>query len=151
LKKKGESTPMINPATPALRNLVQWLLVREAVTDKPSEAILAVCRKLQHPLSILFGTAGYRSLFSRALTLAKNEVPGFDAVNGPANGLLAFPEGIEFQADLAERVRGGTVFLSQVLGLLVLFIGGSLMLQIVHDIWPEAPFDGRDSKTEGKA
>ena len=68
----------MNPATPAVRNLALWLLAQEVIEVKPSEkmdATFRVCGKLRESLSTLAGAAGYRSLISRALTLAKKEAP----------------------------------------------------------------------------
>jgi hypothetical protein len=65
---------IVNPATPAVRDLAQWLLEHEAAAGKPIEAktygACRVCDKLRDPLSTLAGVAGYKSLLSRALTLA---------------------------------------------------------------------------------
>ena len=71
---------MMDPAAQATQNLALWLLAQEGIADKPSEteemhAAFRVCEKLRQSLSTLAGAAGYRSLISRALTLAKKETP----------------------------------------------------------------------------
>ena len=56
------------------------VLAQVDIAGEPSKgeevyAALRVGEKLRRPLSTLAGTAGYRSLIARALTLAKKEVP----------------------------------------------------------------------------
>jgi hypothetical protein len=45
---------------------------------------------------------------------------------------------------------GGAVLITQLLGLLLTFIGEGLTLRLVQDVWPEAAFDGRVSEKEWK-
>ena len=143
---------MIDPATPAMRNLSRWLLAREADAGKPSEvkvqAAFRACEKLRHRLSTLTGVAGFRSLLSRALTLAKAEVPWFSVVEVKADGSLEGMGKIETQQDRDETEKGGVILLAQLLGLLVTFIGETLALRLVRDVWPDAPFGVMESRTE---
>jgi hypothetical protein len=130
-------------ATPATRNLARWLLAHEAGVGKPDEikvqAAFHACEKLRHHLSKLVGVAGFQSLLSRALTLAKAEAPWLGAVEVKADGTLAWPGGFDTQQDRDETEKGGVILLAQFLGLLVTFIGESLSLRLVRDVWPDAP------------
>jgi hypothetical protein len=138
---------------PASRHLAQRLLTYEAVSGKNSEptesAAFRVCAKLRRPLITLAGVAGFRSLLSRALTLARAEAPSLSAVQVAADGSL---KGLDELADDTEQDRdGGAILIAQLIGLLLTFIGEGLTLRLVQDVWPEAAFDGRVSEKEGKA
>jgi hypothetical protein len=120
---------------PESRHLAQRLLTYEAVAGENSEpaesAAFRVCAKLRRPLITLAGVAGFRSLLSRALTLARAEAPSLSAVQVAADGSLK-----------------GLDELAQLIGLLLTFIGDGLTLRLVQDVWPEAAFDGRISEKE---
>jgi hypothetical protein len=138
---------------PESRHLAQCLLTYEAVSGKNSEptesAAFRVCAKLRRPLITLAGVAGFRSLLSRALTLARAEAPSLSAVQVAADGSL---KGLDELADDTEQDRdGGAILIAQLIGLLLTFIGEGLTLRLVQDVWPEAAFDGRVSEKEGKA
>jgi hypothetical protein len=65
-----------------IREFARQLLTFEHIQDNrptaSAEAALQVYEKLRRSLSMLTGVAGCRSLFVRALTLAKAEVPWLD-------------------------------------------------------------------------
>ena len=145
---------MVNPATPVIQNLALWLLAQEVIADKPSEikmyAAFRVCEKLRQPLSTLAGVTGYRSLISRALTLAKREAPLLgEEVQVKEDGSLERTGAIELQQCMDEAAKkGGTLLVAQLLGLLFTFIGQALTLRLVRDLWPDAPFEDMNSETE---
>lgn len=144
---------MVNPATPAMRNLALWLLAQEASAGKPSEikmyAAFRVYEKLRRPLSTLAGVTGCRSLISRALTLAKKEAPSLGEVQVKEDGSLEWTGAIELQQCMNEAAKeGGAVLVAQLLGLLVTFIGQTLTVRLVRDLWPDAPFEDMNSETE---
>ena len=66
------------------RGLTERLVAFEAAAgNSPKDDVHATCRvceKLRRPLSLLAGTAGFSSLFTRALTLAKREFPALSVV-----------------------------------------------------------------------
>ena len=143
----------MNPPTPATRNLALWLLAQEGTAGKPSEteeihATLRVCEKLRQPLSTLAGAAGYRSLISRALALAKKEAPSPGEVQVKEDGSLEWIRAVKPQQGVDEASKGGAVLVAQLLGLLFTFIGQALTLRLVRDLWPDAPFDDTNSETE---
>ena len=74
---------------PESRHLAERLLTYEAVAGENSEptqsAAFRVCAKLRAPLITLAGVAGFRSLLSRALTLARAEAPSLSAVQVAAD------------------------------------------------------------------
>jgi len=133
--------------------LAQRLLAYEAVAGENSEpaesAASRVFAKLRRPLITLAGLAGFRSLLSRALTLARADAPDLSAVEVAADGSLKGLDELASQAQ-EETQEGGVVLLTQLIGLLLTFIGNDLTLRLVQDVWPEASFEGMSGK-EGKA
>jgi hypothetical protein len=77
---------------PQIRDLALRLLAYENAAGKTSEstefAAFGVCERLRQPLINLAGVAGFRSLLSRALTLARAEAPSLNAVQVAADGSL---------------------------------------------------------------
>ena len=137
---------------PESRYLAQHLLTYEAVAGKSSapteSAAFRVCAKLRQPLITLAGVAGFRSLLSRALTLARAEAPSLSAVQVAADGSLKGLDERALQTDKEEARDGGAILIAQLIGLLLTFIGDGLTLRLVQDVWPEAAFEGRVSEKE---
>lgn len=138
---------------PESRRLAQRLLAFEAVADENSEptesAASRVCAKLRQPLITLAGVAGFRSLLSRALTLARMEAPSLGAVQVAADGSLKGLDEVAAQADKENARDGGAILIAQLLGLLLTFIGAGLTLRLVQNVWPEAAFDDGVSEKRG--
>jgi hypothetical protein len=147
---------------PQMRELAHRLLAYEAGAGKTSEpaasTILRVYEKLRRSLDEFAGTAAFHSLASRALTMARSEVPSLRAVQVTADGALrglgqGLGQGLsEFgpQIDLdkdraAEHQAGdeGVALIARLLDLLVLFIGAVAMLSLLRVAWPIAAFDDR--------
>ena len=136
---------------PESRHLAQRILAYEAVAGKNSEsAAFRVFAKLRRPLITLAGVAGFRSLLSRALTLARAEAPSLSAVQVAADGSLKGLDELEPQTGKEQARDGGAILIAQLIGLLRTFIGEGLTLRLVQDVWPEAAFDGRVSEKRGK-
>ena len=139
---------------PESRHLAQRLLAYEAVAGENSEptesAASRVCAKLRGPLVTFAGVAGFRSLLSRAVTLAKAEDPSLSVVQVAADGYLKGLDEIALQTDKEQARDGGAILIAQLIGLLLTFIGEGLTLRLVQDVWPEAAFDGRVSEKRGK-
>lgn len=138
----------MNSATPAIQDLARRLIALEAARDAVSieggSDVARACEKLRVPLARLAGVAGYRSLISRALAIAKAEAPSLEAVQVRSDGSLeGFDEGGKNQ-DQKARV----VVLVHLLSLLVTFIGEPLTRGLVHAAWPEVPPNGTQLKTE---
>jgi hypothetical protein len=121
--------------TPTTRELAQRLLAyekAEAGTANPdARAVSRVCDKLRRPLITLAGAAGFRSLLARALTLAKQESPLLAAWEVKSDGSLQGLKG--------EAVQSGAVLIAHLIGLMITFIGESLTLRLLHDVWLELP------------
>jgi hypothetical protein len=135
------------------RDWARRLLAEEAAVDETSlttgSSISRVYEKLRGSLCALAGVASFRSLASRALTLAKAEAPSLSAMQVNADGSLQVPsEASERELTAGE---GGVILLAQLLGLLHAFIGEGLTLRLLQDTWPNAVFDDCDSEDGRKA
>ena len=130
---------------PESRHLAQRLLAYEAVAGEncePAEsAAFRVCAKLRRPLITLAGVAGFRSLLSRALTLAKAEAPSLSAVQVAADGSLQGLDELRSQVDADQAGEAGIILITQLLGLLVRVVGEAMTLQLVtSEILPDFKF-----------
>ena len=131
-------------ASPRLRRLAGRLLALEKPPGKSRDATgsaaFRVCERLRQALSIFAGAAGFRSLLSRALVLAGDEVRWLKAVHVKADGSL---EGLdELQLSDADAAEGELVLVAELIGLLTTFIGEGLTLRLLHQAWPDASLGG---------
>lgn len=140
-------------ATPQMRDFAERLIIYEAGGNASSgtkdPAAFHVCEKLRPQLATLMGNTGVRSLFSRALAQAGTEVPSLRAVQVKADGRLAGLGELEVRADPEELAKGSVVLVAHLLGLLVAFIGETLMLRIVCDAWPKLALNDLNVFKEG--
>jgi hypothetical protein len=137
---------------PVSRNVARRLLTYEAAPGKNSEptesAAFRVLQKLRPPLCSLAGIAGFRSLLSRALVLARAEAPSLNAVRVGGDGYLTGMDALGPQNDEELFREGGAILITQLLGLLLTFVGEGITLRLIQDVWPESTFDDRDSRKE---
>lgn len=128
------------PPSPKIRELARWLVAYEVARDTRAQvnspALVLAVEKLRRPLVTFAGIAGFHSLLTRALTLAKAQVPGLSTVQIEADGSL---EGVSDLGKHDQVAEAGVMLVAQLLGLLVTFIGESLMLSLVRDAWPDLP------------
>ena len=140
---------------PVSLQLARRLLTYEAAVGQNSKSTeseaFRVCEKLRRPLCSLAGIAGFRSLLSRALALAKAQAPSLISVQIAADGSLKGLDEHGQEEDKEMSKEGGAILITQLLGLLLLFIGEGVTLRLVQDVWPEFAFDDRDSGKEKKA
>ena len=131
-----------------MRSLAKQLIGSETRKNKSSKAkkstAFYVSEKLRRHLATLVGNEGFRALLSRALALAKAEVAWLRAVHVRADGTLEGVEAIPAQLDATEFLEGRIVFLAQLLGLLVAFIGPSLTSRLMGEIWPQVALKNMD-------
>jgi hypothetical protein len=144
----------MSTASPETQDLARRLLIFEAKHDNASDARLHVAVQVIEELRIhlirLAGVVGFRSLLSRALTLAKSEVPSLDMVQVRADGSLEGLDGIAQSQEAGAAGEAGLVLVAHLLELLVTFIGQPLTLRLVRDAWPDASIDAGDLRTEEK-
>jgi hypothetical protein len=120
-------------------------MIYESAAAKPAgvnnSPAFRVCEKLRQPLSRLAGVAGFRSLLSRALALANDEVRWMKAIHVRADGSLEGLDEAQSQLSETEIADGEIVLIAQLIGLLATFIGEELTLRLVQESWPDAAFD----------
>jgi DNA-binding response OmpR family regulator len=131
---------MRNNTTPKLRHCARRLLAYEAASAKivgvKVSAASRVCEQLRGPLIKLAGIDGYRSLVSRALTLAAAEVPWLRALKTEPDSSLEGLEELEVKLDSSTIAEGELILTAQLLGLLVTLIGSALTLPLLQSVWP---------------
>jgi hypothetical protein len=131
-----------------MRDFAERLIAYETKGNKSSKtktaAIFLVGEKLRLHLTALMGKVGFRALLSRALVLANAEAPSLHAVHVKADGSFGGLDELGGQVGPEKIAEGSVVLLAQLLGLLVAFIGGSLTLRLVHEIWPKIPLNELD-------
>ena len=126
------------------QHLISAERLADGISDTDARAAFRVCEKLRLSLSVLTGVMGFRSLLSRALVQAKAKVPWVGELRIGSNGSLELPAELEAKVGAEEAARGGFVLIESLLALLVTFIGETLTLRLVQDVWPEAAFKGQD-------
>jgi hypothetical protein len=135
-------------ATPQLRKFAKRLIDSEMKANDSSEikvsAAFRACEKLHPQLATLMGKLGFRALLSRSLVLGNAELAWLRAVHVKADGSLEGLDELERQVAPDEFSEGGVVLLAQLLGLLVAFIGESLVLSLVREVWPKISLDDLD-------
>jgi hypothetical protein len=94
----------------------------------------------------LMGTAGFRAMLLRALGLAKADAPWLDKAHVSPNGSVEFTDESDLPASEEAIREGEIVLMAQLLGLMEVFIGEKLTLQIVHDVWPKLNLQGSNVK-----
>ena len=133
----------MSTVTPAIRDFARRLIALEAARDEPPAAgPVRVCEGLRRPLAKLAGDAGFRSLLSRAVAVARAEDPALAAVRVGADGTV---EGLDDPAadpDAGAVDDPGVAVVAHLVGLLVTFIGEPLTLQLVRDAWPDQTWTG---------
>ena len=152
--KEASAAHPMSTASPEMQDLARRLLAFEAVPDNPSaarvEVAVQVIEELRLRLIRLAGVDGFRSLLSRALTLAKAEVPALNMVQVGTDGSVEGFDGLAQSQAAGAAGQAGIVLVAHLLELLVTFIGAPLTLRLVRDKWPDASLDGAGLRAEEK-
>ena len=144
-------------AASGMRDLAHRLLTYEAGAGNGAEPMespsIRVYEKLRQSLSAFAGMAAFESLAFRALTQAKSEAPGLWAVQLAEDGTLKGLGELESQIDIGEDLAGdgGIVLIARLLGLLRIFLGEALTLNLLHNAWPREIFGDRNQAHGRKA
>ena len=147
---------------PKMRELAHRLLAYEAVAGgfvEPMEsATLRVYEKLRKGLGEFAGVAGFQSLASRALALARSDAPSLRAVRVSVDGALECLGQTGHPVDIGEVLAGqsadgepGMILIARLLGLLLIFLGEALTFSVLRLTLPGAPIDDCDSGNGRKA
>ena len=131
----------MNHATPKAQKLARRLLALETAVTTPvgpdMPAAFRVCEELRRTLARLAGVAGFRSLISRALALAVQEVSWLQELRIGTDGSLERLEEAEAELSLSEVERGERILVAQLISLLFGFIGEALTIRLVQESWTE--------------
>ena len=144
-------------SAPGMRDLAHRLLVYEAdagnASEPPEPPAIRVYEKLRQSLGEFAGVAGFQSLASRALSLARPETPSLSAAQITADGSLQVMGEIETQFDIdKDQARtGGIILIARLLGLLRIFLGEALTLSLLRNAWPGEAFEDHNSTHGRKA
>jgi hypothetical protein len=137
-----------------MRAFAKCLITYETGGDIFRETdVLAVFRageKLRPHLLTLMGHTGFRSLMSRALVTAGEEVPWLRAVHIKKDGSLEGLAELKAQVTQEQFAEGSVVLMAQVLGSLVAFVGEDLTLRQMRRIWPKLPLANLNFKSGDK-
>jgi hypothetical protein len=113
--------------------MIDWarcLLAYETVAGKnplqPQAATFLVYEKLRGQLCAPMGVDGFQAFASRALMLAKSETPGLSALKVTADGGLEGLGELEPQTDAVHFGEVGLIFIAQLLGLFLTFLGAEI-------------------------
>ena len=128
-------------AIPTIRDLSKRILAEEAYNP------FNVFGKLRQHLAKFVGIAGFHSLLARSLVLAKPKAHWLLSVRVGSDGTLEEFHGGDPPSD-ALVADGCTALLTQFLALLVTFIGESLTLRLVQEIWPTVRLNDMNSPSE---
>ncbi len=141
-------------ANPKIRNFAERLVVFEAAGPETFGTKVPTAfegyEKLRPQLVTLMGNGGYRALLSRALALAKAEVPRLQTVRVNEDGALEGLAELHAQLKPDEFLESSVILLTQMLGLMVAFIGENLTLRLMHEVWPKVPINDLDFEIKGK-
>lgn len=136
-------------ASPEMRDFIGRVIaleMNECVTSGSATPVaFIVCEKLRPQWANLMGTIGFRTLLARALKVACAEVPWLCAVQVRADGSLEAAGEMDGCMDANVMAAGSEVLVIELLALLGEFIGETLALRLMHDMWPQLPFDDSDS------
>jgi len=129
--------------TQQMRAFAQRLIAFETqrinAAGTETAAAFQVCQKLRPHLAPLMGSTGFHALLSRALALASAEVPQLRTLQVNTHGSLALVDESAGSLRPEELTEGSIVLTAQLLGLLEAFIGESLTLRILREVWPKLP------------
>ena len=144
----------MNMASPEVQDLAGQLVAFEAALDGSADAHASapvrVIENVREHLIKLTGVHGFRSLLSRALTLAREEVPSLASLQVTANGSLEGYEGIDHSPKAGAAGQAGIVLVAHLVELLVTFIGAPLTLRLLREKWPDASLGEAASRIEDK-
>lgn len=123
--------------TPLLREVAERLLtIEDRARSEGESAATRVCGKLKELLGRLLGSGGFWALLSRALALAQAEARELHTVElKPDGALVGFKE---------DQRQAEVVLVAHILGLLVTFIGSTLTISLLRDVWPKAAIEQLD-------
>jgi len=140
-------------ASPGIRDLACRLLqIRawdvETVSENLADTLAWSCKVLCPRLTDLVGKEGYCALLSRALALAKGELPWLVGVYVDVSGTLIGLDAALAGREHADAEAVSIAVLAEFLGLLNGLIGAEITCQLVASAWPNVPVANTDFGSE---
>jgi hypothetical protein len=121
--------------------------------DVPPDYSFAALEKLERQLHLAVGGAGSNALLSRALVLAKKDLPRLAGVSLNKKNRLEGLANIDPPFTQEEAYEGEIHLIGNTVELLCTFVGKAMALRFIQSPWPDASFDkeevDEDSLTEG--
>jgi len=145
----------MNRVSTNLRIFAERILSAETLAaENPAHAdwpaVSVVCGKLGPHLATLLGNAGFKALLARALFLAAKECPALGELQVAADGGVVGADKGGVPPPVMMRVDAATIFLAQLMNLLAIFVGETLTMQIVHEVWPSVSLNDLENGSGGK-
>jgi len=120
-------------------DLARSLLAYESAGDAsdPTQSLaVRVCEKLREPLCALAGVASYRSVLTRALTLARTEAPSLSALEVTADGKIQRTQGDTSPIDKDHPSEEDALLTSRFIELFLTLLGAAVTLRLVQEVFP---------------
>jgi hypothetical protein len=129
---------------PELLQFAERALAHEAMSSPPNHRtpIERACDALQQTLNRMIGLRGFHAVLGRAIFLRRIEYPWLAPVrvgNGDGCALLGVAESMK--AAGAEASAGFASIIATTIALLASFIGEGLTIRVLHETWPDVPFE----------
>jgi len=105
-------------------------------SDWQGSPVARACDRMRVPLTNLMGVSGFASLTSRALAMARQDDPSLCVVTMRTDGSLEGFEEYE-RGWTGTTDREGKFLVARLVGLLATFVGESLTLRLMQEVWPE--------------
>ena len=122
---------------PMIRDWAHKLIASEGDADSPSVhtegATLRVYEKLRRQFCAPVGADAFQALVSRALSLAKSQFPGLDAVSVTANGDLRGLDEAESLLSPTNDGELGFILIAQMLRLFITLLGEEATVRLIED------------------
>jgi len=118
------------------REFAEKLLAYEVASGGPAEAAdspgFRVCEKMRGPLCRLMGVGGFHALLSRSLALASTQISWLRELHIKPDGSVEGVTEVAARLDAHAVAEGEVVLVGHLLGLLVILIGPTLTLGLLH-------------------
>ena len=123
----------------AIRELAEQLFAAEtAARDSTgNNGAFSVCEKLRSSLVRFAGADAFSALMRRSLALSRADIPALESVTLDPSGCVG-------ELDLIAADNGkdsGIVITTNLLWLLVTFLGEPVAMRLVKDAWPDLRFE----------
>lgn len=147
------------PFTAKTRELAEQLLVLEASTrpqaagdaDADANPGFHLCNRLRPALCSLAGASAFQAILSRALMLTKAEFPRLESARVREDGCLGELAEIDPPLNAEESNTGEVILMGNLVELLYTLVGQTLVLRLLHGVWPGLTFTAEDSEKEVNA